>query len=96
MCESLQGNEISSDHWNNIEVKFSEGNIILNQLIKTHDSWVAKVKFLCKTGEERAQSATNFDKKDINDLNTQLAKDMGIKVTSTFKPYEDCLGKAKQ
>ena len=35
-CELLQGTKISSDQWNNIMVKFTDGNIILDCWIKTH------------------------------------------------------------
>ena len=107
-CKLSQGNKISSDHQNNIMVKSSKDDIILDQQIKTHDNQVAIVKFLCETGEERAQSATVLHKRDINDLHIELghqsesitcttAKDMGIKLKGAFKPCEDCaLGKAKQ
>ena len=40
MCEILQGNKTSSDHQNNIEVKSSDGDIILDCQI-----WIARVKF---------------------------------------------------
>ena len=82
--------------------------VILDCQIKTHDGWVAGVKFLSETGEKRAQSTTSFCKKTIDELNIKLShptkssthattKDMGIKLTGTFKPCEDCtLGKVKQ
>ena len=75
-CEVLQGNKISSDHWNNIVVKSSTGDIILD--------WV---EFLQQTIEERAQSVTAFYKKNIIDIHIELvhqviacatAKVMGI------------------
>ena len=66
-CKLLQGNKISGVNQNNIVVKSSKGDIILDQQIKTCDGWVARVKFLCETGEERAQSATAPHKKNIND-----------------------------
>ena len=103
-----QGNKISSNYQNNIVVKSSKGDIILDIWIKTHDGWVAGVNFLCETDEERVQSTTASCKKNINDLHIELGhpsksvtctttKDMGIQVTSTFKLCEDCaLGKAKQ
>ena len=54
MCELLQGNKIISDHQNNIVAKSSEGDILLECCIKTHDGWVARIKFLCETSQERA------------------------------------------
>ena len=57
-CELLQGKKISSDHQNNIVVSLTNGNIILDCQIKTHDGWVARVEFLQKTSDKRAQSAT--------------------------------------
>ena len=38
-CKHFQGNKIKSDHKNNIMVHFSEGNIILDHCLKTHDGW---------------------------------------------------------
>ena len=84
------------------------GNIILDCQIKTHDGWVARVKFLQETNNKSAQSAAATCKKDINDLHVELqhpsktithatTEAVGIQVTSTFKPCEECtLGKAKQ
>ena len=37
-CELSQGNKMTSDHYNNIMVQSSKGNIILYYCIKTHDS----------------------------------------------------------
>ena len=86
----------------------SKGTTTLYCQIKTHDGWVAGVKFLHEIAEKRAQSATALCKKNINDFHIKLchpsesithaiAKAMGMKVTSTFKSCEDCsLGKAKQ
>ena len=107
-CELSEGNKISSDHCNNIMVKSSDGNIVLDCQMKTHDSWVTQVEFLQGTSQERAQSATALYKKNINDLHAELghtsktithatAKAMDIQLTSTFKSCEDCtLGKAKK
>ena len=73
-----------------------------------HDGWVAVVEFLWESSQERAQSATALDKKNINDLHLKIshpsesithatAKAMGIQVTGTFKLCEDCtLGKVKK
>ena len=89
------------------KVWFVENDILLDHQIKTCISWVARARFLHETGEERVQSATALQKKIINDHNElehpsnsithAISKDMGIKVTGTFKAYEDStLGKAKQ
>ena len=84
------------------------GNIILDCQIKTSDSWVAGLDFLWDSNEERALSAMVLPKKNINNLHVELghlskttthitAKAIGIQVTGTFKPCEDCaLGKTKQ
>ena len=53
-CKHLQVNKISTDHWNNIMIKFFKGNIILDCQIKTNDVWVAGVDFLQETFKERA------------------------------------------
>ena len=77
------------------------GNIVLDCQIKTHDGWVAKVDFHCKTNNERAVSATTLPTRNVNNLHIELghpsetitqatAKALGIHVTSTFKPCEDC------
>ena len=54
-CELLQGNKNSSNHQNNIMVKSSKDNVILDHQIKTNDGWVAEVEFLWETTEKRAQ-----------------------------------------
>ena len=84
------------------------GNIILDCQIKTHNGWVAKVDFLCKTNDKSAVSAEATPKKNINDLHIELGhysetitcattRAFDIQATGTFKPFEDCtLGKAKQ
>ena len=77
------------------------GNIILDCQIKTHDGWVTGVNFLCKANNAKAVSATTLPKKNVNDLHVELGhpsetitqattKALGIQVTGTFKPYEDC------
>ena len=103
-CKLLQRNRIPSDHGNDIVVN----NIILDYQIKTCNGWVTGVKFLCKSNDERAVSATALPKKNVNNLHVELShpfqtithattKDLGIQVTGTLKPCEDCLlGKAKQ
>ena len=102
-----QGNKTSSDYHNKIVAKSRDGDIILDYCIKTFDGWVARVKFLHEIGDMRVQSATAPQTKNINDLHIKLShpyesithattKAMGIKVTGTLKPYEDCtLGKAE-
>ena len=104
----LQGNKISTDHQNNIVVSTTFGNNVLDCQIKTPNGWVTRVKVLQETNNERSQSGSAPLKKNINDLHIELghpsdiithanAKALGIQVTSTFKPCEDCaLGKAKQ
>ena len=73
---------------------FERGMILDSQ--KTHDGWVARVKFLWEWTEERAQSITALSKKNINAIYVELGhpsksithaitKAMGIQVTSTFK-----------
>ena len=76
--------------------------------IKTHDCWVASIKFLCESSQERAQSAIVLHKKNVNDLHVELghpsetithatAIAVSFQVTSTFKPSEHCtLEKAKK
>ena len=104
-CKHLQGKKISSDHQNNIMVKSTDANIILDCQIKTHAGWVAGVKFLPEQSDEMVQSATAPSKKNINNLHVELGhpsksittKAMHIKVNSTFNLCKDCaLGKAKQ
>ena len=94
--------------WNNIVVNTQMGDIVLDHWIKTHDDWVAGFNFLPKANKERAVSATTLPKRNINDLHIEsghpsetitqaTTKALGIQVTGTFKPCEDCtLGKAKQ
>ena len=97
-------------HENSCRNKLStsfDGNVILDYQIKTHDGWVARVEFLWETPEKRAQSATALHNKNINDLHFELshppksitcatATAMGIQITGTFNPCEDCaLGKAQ-
>ena len=89
-------------------VKSTDGNIILDCQIKTHGGWVTGVELLHETSDERAQSATAPHKKNIKDLHVEVGhpsksiihattKALGIQVTGTFMPCEDCiLGKAKQ
>ena len=107
-CKHLQGKKISSDHQNNIVVKTMDGDIILDCQIKTHDNWVAGVKFLHVISDEKGQSAAAHCKKNIKGLHIDLchpsksitlatAKAMGIQVTGTLKSCDECtLGKAKQ
>ena len=76
--------------------------------LKTCNSWVAGVKFLCETVNERAQSAKSSTKKDISKLHAELghtseaithatSNAIGIHVTGTSKPCEECtLGKSKK
>ena len=63
---------------------------------------------LNESNQERSQFFTAQHKKSINDLHVELGhlskvithaatKAMGIQITGTFKPCEDCtLGKAKK
>ena len=107
-CEHLQGNWIKSNHQNNIVVKSTNGNIILDCWIKNRDGWVTGVKFLSESSQERAQSATAQQKKNFKKLHIELdhssksithatAKTMGVQETKTFKLCEDyTLGKAKK
>ena len=71
-CELLQGKILSSDHQNNIVVKCTDGDIIIDCQIKSHDSWVARVKFLVEISDERVQSVTAPCKKTINNLHGEL------------------------
>ena len=108
MCELLQGNKMSSNHFNNIVINTPSGDIMLDCWIKTRNGWVTGVDFLQSSIDERAVSARALPKKEINDLHVELghpseailrstAKGIGIQVTGTFKPCKDCaLGKAKQ
>ena len=95
MCKLLHGNEISSDHQNDIMVSTTCGDIILVCQIKTHDGWVARVKFLHETNNKRVQSAMSTHEKNINNLHIELGhpsetithastKALGIKVTGTL------------
>ena len=106
-CKLLQENRISCDH-NNIGLNTMCDDIILDHQIKAHDGRVMGVKFLCKSNNERAQSATAPSKKNIINLYDELrhpskmitqatATALSIQVTGMFKPCEDCtLDKAKQ
>ena len=108
MCKLSQRNKISSNHPNNIVVNAMWDNIILDHQIKTHNGWVAKDNFLHETNNKRAASATATPQKNINDLHIEaehpsktithaIAEALGIQLTGTFKPWEDCaLGMAKQ
>ena len=84
-CDFLQENKLSSNHQINIVVKSSKGHIILDCQIKTHDGWVALVKFLHETGEERVQSATAPCKKNINDLHIELGHPSELIIHATVK-----------
>ena len=107
-CKFLKGNKIKSDHKNKIVVHTSEGNLILDCCIKTHDCWIAGVEFLQETGQEMVQLTNALPPKNVNSIHAKLghsskvivhttAKSMGIQVTGTFKPCEDCAwGKAKK
>ena len=54
-------------------IKSSKGTIILDCQIKTHDGWVARVKFLHETVEERVQAVTTPHNKNILDLHVKLS-----------------------
>ena len=67
----------------------------------TCNDWVAGIEFLCKTSQERAQSTTAHNKKNINNLHVELGqplevitnattKSMGIQLTISFKLCEGC------
>ena len=106
--QTLTGQQDCKDHCNNIMVNTSTGDIVLDCQIKTCNGWVAEVDFLDKANNERAVSATTLPKKNINNIHVDLGypsenitqattKALGIQVTGTFKPCEECaLGKAKQ
>ena len=107
MLKLSQENKITSDQ-NNIVVEFSEGNIILDFCINSHDGQVVRIEFIYETSQEKAQSTNANKKKNINNSHVQLCqssevithattKSMGIQVTSKFKPWEGCvLGKAQK
>ena len=67
-----QGNQRSSDHQNHIVVSSTNGKIILDCQVKTHNGWVARVEFLQETSDKRAQSATAPQNKNINNLHIEL------------------------
>ena len=48
-----KGNRITSDQHNNIVDNTSNGNIILDPWVKTHDAWVTGLKFLYESNDER-------------------------------------------
>ena len=107
-CRLLQGKKVKNDHKNNIVVHSSESNIILHCHIKTHDGCIAGVKFLQGIGHKRVQLANALTMKNMHDLHVDSShpsevithattKSLGIKVTGTFNPCEDCTqGKAKK
>ena len=107
-CKFLQGNKISSNETNNIIISTPNGNIVLDCGIKTHDGWVTEVNFIQNLINKRVVSATALIKQNINNLHVELGhpseaitrfttKSLGIQVTDTLKPCEDCaLDKAKQ
>ena len=92
---------------NNMVIQFSDGNIVLDCQIKTHDGWVARVELICETCYKKVQLARSSNKKDINVLDVKLGhpseilahatgRAMGLHLTGMFKPCESCtLGKAK-
>ena len=102
------GNKIKSKHKNYNVIHFSDGDIILDCGIKAHDSWVAGVKFLWETSHKRAQLSKFSTKRDITNIHAELSypsevlihatgRKMGIHLTGTFEPHEDCaIGKAKR
>ena len=108
MCKLLRGNKISSDHLNDIVINTPNSEIVLDCWIMTCNGSVTRVDFLQASNDKRAVSATAPLKKNVNDLHVELghpsevitrstAKGLGIQVTGTFKPCEDCaLVKAKQ
>ena len=95
-----EGTRLKSDK-KNIMTHSSEGNIILDLHIKIHDNWVVGVESLWETGQESMLFSNTFIRKEIYYLNTKLShpsevithtttKIMGIHITRTFKPCEDC------
>ena len=108
MCEViLQWRKFVSDCKNNIAIQSTEGDIILDNQIKTHDSWVAKVEFLQGIGLKRAQEAMSLIQKDINIVHADIGnpsevithdtgRAMGLYLTDTFKPCGLCPGKRKK
>ena len=107
-CKLLQEDKIASDQQNIIVVNTPISDIILDHQIKTNNSWVTKVNFLCEANNERAVSATVLYKRNVYNLHIELGhlsetitkditKALGIQVTGAFKSCKDCsLGKAKQ
>ena len=72
-CKLLQGSKILSDCKNNIITQSTGGNIILACRLKTHNGWIASVKFLQETGHERSHLTKSLiQKKDINILDAEL------------------------
>ena len=56
-CLLLQGTNILSNCKNNIVVKATSGNIILDYQMMTHNGWVDGVKIFQEIGPEMAQLA---------------------------------------
>ena len=88
-------------------VKSSNGSIILNWWIKTHDGWIAGVEFLQETSQDKAQSSTAFHKKNINDFHIELGhpskiithattEAIGVQVIGIFKPCENFASEKSQ
>ena len=67
-------------------VKTSDGKIILDCQIKTHEGWVVGVEFLQEISQERAQSATALHKKNTNDLHVELGHPSKTITCATAKP----------
>ena len=84
----LQRNEIKNDHKINIVIKSSDGYIIQGCWIKTHDSWVARVR----------KSSIKKDISNTSEVITHTAvRAVGLHLLGIFKTWEDCaLGKTKR
>ena len=80
----MQGNKIISTHQHNIFTESTKGNTIIDCNIKTCDVWVARVKFLDETSQERSQSAT-IHNKNINDLHVELDYPSEVTIDATAK-----------
>ena len=71
-CKLLQESKIA-DFKNNLVILSTGSNIMLECQIKTHDGWVAAVKFLQETGPENVQVAKSSTKKILMSYMLNLA-----------------------
>ena len=79
ICKLLQGSKILSNCKNNIVIQSTIRDIVLDCQIKTHNGWVARVKFLLEISLESPQLAKYMvQKKDINFLHTELGHPLEV------------------